>query len=174
MKTDEMNEEITDLSALVGVDGDENGAQVYEVGYHILPTLSEEEALKEAAAITAGLNTLNAELIGHRAPSQINLAYPKDKKVEGKRQTFSASYFGWVAFSVVPSALEALKEALDANESILRHIITKTSRDQVATVLADPSLDVGAPEPEVEDAVEADTDTDDEEKEVEEETEEKD
>lgn len=143
-------EVIEGLSALVDLDDDAGDAAVYEVGYHILSTVPENGLEKEVSSITDVLSKLNAEVVGERFPVQIELAYPIDKKINGKREEFSQSYFGWIAFSLDSSDVEKVKEALDTNENILRFLISKTSRDQVAAVLADPSLDVGVPEPEVE------------------------
>lgn len=139
-------EVIEGLSALVDVDEDAGEPGVYEVGYHLLPTVS-ENALEEEHKKIAGLF---GEVIGERTPSEITLAYAIDKKVDGKRETFEKAYFGWVAAELPASDVSKIKEALDANNSLLRFLITKTSRDQVAATLADPSLDAGAPEPEVE------------------------
>lgn len=151
MNTEEMNDtDIADLSAIVDVDDEAGEPGIYEVGYHLAPTLSEDAVEKEAAAIAALVSKEGAGIIGERTPAQINLAYPIGKKIDGARQEFKTSYFGWVAFEVPASALIKIKETLDAHEHILRFIITKTSKDQVAAIIADPALDVGAPEPDIE------------------------
>lgn len=143
-------EVIEGLSALVDVDEDAGEPAVYEVGYHLLSSVSEDALEKEAGAITEAVTTLGAEVVGERSPVEIDLAYPINKKIDGKREEFGSAYFGWVAFELAASDIEKVKEALDQNSNILRYLITQTSRDQVAATLADPSLDVGVPEPEVE------------------------
>lgn len=154
------DESFEDLSELVAADADSSEPQVYELGYHILPTVSEDELEKEVNAITEVLKSVNADFVGERFPAQVTLAYPIDKKIDGKREEFTSAYFGWIAFEIKGSDVHSVHDALASNENVLRFILTKTSRDQVAAVMADPGLDVGAPEPEteVEEVVGADTD----------------
>ena len=153
MKTDEMNEEFADLSGLVDVSEEEAEGEVYEVGYHLLPSVNENALEAEAAQIKSAVTKLGGEVLGERTPALINFAYALGKRVDGKLQKFSNGYFGWVAFSLTPGALKEIKEVLDAHENVLRYLIVKTSRDQVAAIMADPTLDVGAIEPEVVEAV---------------------
>ena len=141
-------EVIEGLSALVDLDDDAGEAAIYEVGYHILSTVSEDSLENEAKTITDALTKLGAEVVGERSPASVDLAYPINKKIDGKREEFDSAYFGWVAFSLGSSDIEKVKEALDTNANVLRFLITKTSRDQVAAILADPSLDALTPEPE--------------------------
>lgn len=155
-------EVIEGLSALVDLDDDTAESTVYEVGYHILPTVAEDSLERESSAITDAITKVGGEVVGNRAPMQIDLAYSVDKKIDGKREVFDSAHFGWIAFELSASDIEKVKESLDKNSNILRYLITKTSRDQVAATLADPSLDVGAPEPEVETEELADTEDSDE------------
>ena len=151
MTKDEMNEvEATDLSDLMAAEEGAGEPQVYEVGYHLLPTLDEAAIPGEAESLVAILKKAGAEIIGERTPAKVNLAYSIDTQIGGARQAFTSAYFGWVAFEAPTASLVSIKETFDGNEKILRFIITKTTKDQVAAVMADPGLDVGAPEPEVE------------------------
>lgn len=150
-KTEELNEVVAaDLSSLMEAEEGTESVNVYEFGYHLTPTLSEDEAAKEASLFGNILKKHGAEVIGERTPREVRLAYAIEKKIGGARESFTTALFGWVAFEAPVSKISSIKEAFETHEQIIRFIITKTSRDQVAAVLADPSLDVGAPEPEVE------------------------
>lgn len=151
---------IEGLSDLVDVDEEAGEPAVYEIGYHLLSTISKDALEKEVGALRDAISGLGGEVVGERLPVSVELAYSIDKEVSGKRESFTEAYFGWAAFELSASDIEKVKEVLDQNDSILRFLITKTSRDQVAAILADPSMDTGTPEPEVEveEVVGADTD----------------
>lgn len=143
-------ESFEDLSDLVAADADSSEPQVYELGYHIVPTVPDNELEQEVNAITETLKSVQADFVGERFPAQVHLAYPIDTQTEGKREAFTTAYFGWIAFEINAADVSTVHDALAARERVLRFIIAKTSRDQVAAVMADPGLDVGAPEPETE------------------------
>lgn len=161
----EVDTELENVADITAVLNEEDGAEpkVYEVGYHILPTVAETDVEGEVSKITDLLKKLNAEFIGERFPSLVNLAYTIEKKIDGTLRRFDTAYFGWVAFTLSPAALQELKEKLDENENILRFIIVKTSKAQVEATMADPGLDVGAPQEEEEVSEEVDSEEEEEE-----------
>jgi len=104
-------------------------ATVYEVGYHIVPTVSPENLPKEVDAIKAILGKVGAKVISEEGPKMISLSYPMLKVVGPKRDYFETAYFGWVKFEAEPAAAVELKKALDLSEKVLRFIIVKTVRE---------------------------------------------
>ncbi len=104
-------------------------ATVYEVGYHIVPTVSPENLPKEVDAIKAILGKVEAKIISEEGPKMISLSYPMLKVVGPKRDYFETAYFGWVKFEAEPVAAVELKRALDLSEKVLRFIIVKTVRE---------------------------------------------
>ncbi len=104
-------------------------ATVYEVGYHIVPTVSPENLPKEVEAIKAILGKVGATIISEEGPKMIPLAYEMLKVVGPKRDYFETAYFGWVKFEAEPKAAVELKKALDVSEKVLRFIIVKTVRE---------------------------------------------
>ncbi len=104
-------------------------ATVYEVGYHIVPTVSPENLPKEVDAIKAILGKVGATIISEEGPKMIPLAYEMLKVVGPKRDYFETAYFGWVKFEAEPAAAIELKKALDLSEKVLRFIIVKTVRE---------------------------------------------
>jgi len=144
MDTQDMDTEFADLSEIVAEDGEKDTAGVYELGYHLVPTLGEGDVSAGAAVITELLKKTGANIIGERAPLSMRLAYPMEKKIDGAKQSFEQAYFGWVAFELHGTLLKEVDDALKAHAHILRHLIVKTERDAVAATLADPTLDVPA------------------------------
>jgi ribosomal protein S6 len=136
-KGDKEADELALLPALDDTEADDEPLlSVYEIGYHVLPTLSEEGALQAASALAELLTKNGAEAVGDHAPTRTPLAYTITKRIGGKVLRFDEAYFGWVAFEMPRGALARVKEALDANPSILRYLIITTSRDAVAASLA--------------------------------------
>ena len=125
-----------DETGIVDTGGDEARSSVYEVGYHLLPTLSEDEVQKAVSALMELLKGEGAAFVGDRFPSKIQLAYPVSRRINSKRSSYDAAYFGWVAFEAPREAVARIKTALDANQNALRYLIVTTDRDAVAAALS--------------------------------------
>jgi ribosomal protein S6 len=146
-----MKDAVIDAEVAIGADpavaeamAGERGAEptVYELGYHILPTLSEEAVQQEVNAITEVLKSLNVEFVAEKLPVRLDLAYTIEKKIDGANRRFESAYFGWVAFTLQANQIGAVKTAMDHDLNILRYLIVKTSRDAVAANMAEPTVDI--------------------------------
>lgn len=119
-------------------------AEVYEIAFHLLPTVAEEALIDEVNVIVEALKKHNVEMVGERFPAKIPLAYTMEKKIDGSIQRFSEGYFGWIAGALSKDAIADVKAVLDTHPNILRYLITKTSRDAVAAIMSDPTLDIAS------------------------------
>lgn len=155
METQELELESLDLADIMSDEGDEVASGVYELGFHLVQTLSESEVLSAVEALKSVLQDAGAALFAERAPLMMPLAYGLDKVVDGARRTFDSAYFGWLAFEAPGTALAALNENVATHPAVLRHLIVKTSRDAVAATLADPALDAAPLQSETVEASEA-------------------
>lgn len=135
METDILEAEL-DNTGLLDDAGDDVRTNVYEIGYHLLPTLSEEDVTAATQGIMDLLKTEGADFVGERFPSKIDLAYTIAKRVNGKLTNFDSAYFGWVAFEMSREAIARIKTALDGNVSVLRFLIVVTDRDAVAAAMS--------------------------------------
>jgi ribosomal protein S6 len=136
MDTDTMNAELEAVGS-VDTDGDEESrTSVYEVGYHLLPTISEEALPGVVTAMMDLLKGESANFVGERFPSKIQLAYPIAKRIQEKRTNYDSAYFGWVAFEGPKGTVARIKTALDANANVLRYLIVTTSREAVAAAMS--------------------------------------
>jgi ribosomal protein S6 len=135
------------LPAQAGEDAARTG--VYELGYHLIPTLAEEDVPEAVSKIMAFLKAENAAFVGERFPAKISLAYPIAKRINGKRNNFESAYFGWVAFEIPREASAKLKALLDQHPSVLRYLIVRTDREAVAAAMsgavAEIKGDIGKP-----------------------------
>lgn len=132
---------VTELEEVATIDVDEASPDetregIYEIGYHILPTVSEENLTKVVKEFFDFLKEQGAVSIGDRFPAKMELAYSIAKRVAGKITHFNEAYFGWVAVTMPRTGADAVKRWLDENPSVLRHLIITTTRDEVAMALS--------------------------------------
>ncbi len=109
----------------------ETGAamHVYEVGYLIVPTVSEDKVADEVSAIHTMLEGAHASIIAEEFPKAMPLAYTMERTHETKKQKFNEAYFGWVKFEMPVASINDIDQSLVKRSNILRHLITKTVRE---------------------------------------------
>ncbi len=136
---------MTDIATDVGTEGlaglfeadvlKDQGVTVYEVGYHLLPSLSNDEVQEIVAELTAFLKNQGANLVGEKMPEKTDLSYAIERRVAGRFQAVRSAYFGWVAFELEPRLIAEVKKYMDTNQSVLRFLIITTSVDEVKAVM---------------------------------------
>ncbi|MDE2116923.1 MAG: 30S ribosomal protein S6 [Patescibacteria group bacterium] len=117
---------------------------VYEVGYHIVPTVSPENLPREVDAVKAALEKVGATMIAEEAPKLRPLAYTMIQAVGSARHRFDTAHFGWIKFEAPREAVAELDKAMKANDKVLRYIIVKTVRENTlygSKVLAEERRD---------------------------------
>ncbi len=113
-----------------GEEREETGL-VYELGYHLLPNLSDEEVLEEVKSFKTFVEVNGGSLVSEEAPKPMHLAYTMVKKQEGKNARFDTSIFGWIKFEISAEGILAVKEEVDLSKNVLRFIIIKTVREYI-------------------------------------------
>lgn len=105
------------------------GVHVYELSFHIIPTIAEEQVAAECAKVKSAIEAHKAAFISEEFPAMRSLAYSMTKKINAKNQKFTSAYFGWVKFEAPADEIPALKQDIDANVNILRHLLIHTVRE---------------------------------------------
>lgn len=113
----------------VEINNEKDNTQVYELGYHVLPTVAEEDLPKEVAKIHALLSEFGGTVIAEGLPLMQQLAYEITKRIEIKNTKFNKAYFGWVKFEINVEQVVALEAKIKALSNILRFILIKTVRE---------------------------------------------
>jgi ribosomal protein S6 len=104
---------------------------VYEVGFHLVPSIPEEGVGAAVEKVRALLG--NAEIISQGFPVKTTLAYTIERAATGKHEKFTQSYFGWIKFVTEDRALiPALEKGLMGLHEVLRSLIIETVREEVA------------------------------------------
>jgi len=104
-------------------------SRVYEVGFLLLPFVTEENLAHETEKIKEAITSAGGKVFSEEDPRMISLAYPMFKVVSNKKTKFESAYFGWVKFDGDPSGVSKIKKAMEAEASVLRFMIIKTVRE---------------------------------------------
>lgn len=108
--------------------------QIYELGYHILPSVSEEDLPREVSKVQGAISNNRGSIISESFPEMRGLAYDISKRVETKHTTFSRSYFGWIKFEVERNSVRKIEQEVKTNPNILRFLLVKTVRENTLYV----------------------------------------
>jgi ribosomal protein S6 len=100
---------------------------VYEVGFHIVPTVQEDGVAAVVEKVRAILD--GAEIISEQFPARMTLAYTVERSVQGKREKYQDAYFGFMKFALEREAMPAFQVALRAMPEVLRFLVIETVRE---------------------------------------------
>jgi ribosomal protein S6 len=104
-------------------DIDRDATRIYEVGYHIIPTVAEENIESIVSEIRSVIEKAGGSFIAEGAPSLIKLAYSMGAKESGRNVEHDRGYFGWIKFEASTASPQVLEEGLKSNPNILRFIV---------------------------------------------------
>ncbi|MFM2383643.1 MAG: hypothetical protein RIQ72_215 [Candidatus Parcubacteria bacterium] len=107
----------------------EERLSVYELGFHFVPTLSEDDVTVKFSELKSFVEKLGGEFISEDAPKPINLAYDIAKTVKGQKKWYKNAYFGWIKFTLVSDEVAALEKEVKNFDSILRYLLITTVRE---------------------------------------------
>ena len=105
--------------------------RVYELGYHLVPTIPEEKIPEASGAVRGMIEKFSdgGAIIAEELPVFIDLAYQVVKVIEHKNKRFDDAYFGWIKFESSPEGVLAFEEALKKDENVLRYLVVKTLKE---------------------------------------------
>lgn len=100
-------------------------AVVYELGYHLVPSLGEDDLALRVTELQKAITAQGGSVISEGQPQTCELSYTMRKLRGGVWDRYDSTFFGWVRFEVQPSAMANIKEALDTDEHLVRYLIIK-------------------------------------------------
>lgn len=104
----------------------------YELAFHVLPTVAEGEVNTVVEKLKSEIAAAGGTIIDEEAAERIELAYEVVKHYEGRNRKFKSAYFGWVRFTAESAAIPTLEEEVGGIGDILRHMLVKLTREEVA------------------------------------------
>jgi len=109
-------------------------SRVYEIGFHILPTVPEEHVPAEAGAIKTLIESKGAIIVSDEAPKLRSLSYPIAKRIATLNHVFDKAYFGWIKFELTAGEIATIHDELKKLPNILRFILVKTVKESTLPV----------------------------------------
>ena len=119
---------------------EENNDRFYEIGFLFTPTTPEVEVEKEVATLKSIIEKEGGAVHSESIPEFIDLAYTMEKTVGSKKSKYSQGYFGWIKFTIDPSAIAPISKAFDGNLALIRYILVKTNVENTI-VFKKPKVD---------------------------------
>lgn len=107
----------------------QEGNRVYELGFHFVPTLSEDEVEVQFSHLKSLIEKKGGTFITEETPRMIDLAYEISKTLKAQKKLYTSAYFGWVKFEINPEEIVAIEKDVKAFEPILRFILISTVRE---------------------------------------------
>lgn len=104
-------------------------SQIYEIGYHLLPTVAEENIPSEVSKIHSVISEMGGSIISEGAPQVRQLAYDIAKKIDNKNLNFNKAYFGWIKFEMEKSIVSGFVSKLESFPEVLRFLVVKTVKE---------------------------------------------
>ncbi|OHB04378.1 MAG: hypothetical protein A3B14_01870 [Candidatus Zambryskibacteria bacterium RIFCSPLOWO2_01_FULL_45_21] len=124
----EEKEEILSEEEDLGVE-DPTRSQIYEVGFLLVPSLSEDQLKVNFEGLRGALEHHGGTIISAESPHMRNLAYAMTKTVDSQKQIFKNAFFSWIKFEISAEKIGGLKELLRSNKNIIRSLLMRTVRE---------------------------------------------
>ncbi len=132
---------MTDAAISAETDAQEGGMlRVYEVGYHIIPTVKEEDLESIVGGIRTTIGKSGGSLIAEGAPALMRLSYPMSVRAGEKYIEHDRGHFGWLKFEASAETAHAIDDILRKNAEILRHLLFRTVREDTRAKFRAPQL----------------------------------
>lgn len=106
-----------------------NREPVYEVGYHLVPTVAEGDVGAMVERIRALLEKDGGEILAQEYPKRMTLSYRIERSAQGKREKYTESWFGWIKFDTESANVPGIEAALRDMREVLRSLIIETVRE---------------------------------------------
>jgi ribosomal protein S6 len=112
---------------------DERDAKLYEYAFHLVPKMSQDDAVSAFTDIKNQITATGATIKNESAPALLNLAYHMDITVESVRSKYNQAYFAWVILEATGEQVNALKEEIKHRTDIIRDLLITTKNESPIT-----------------------------------------
>jgi len=112
------------------MEADESARSHYEVGYLLVPTISEDDVSGEATKIRDAIEK-HGVVVSGAAPDLKHLTYTIVKHAAGKNHRFDNAYFGHFVFETTKDGVSDITAAVKKNDKVLRSLIINRSKESL-------------------------------------------
>jgi ribosomal protein S6 len=110
-----------------------NATQVYEIGYLVLPSVTEENIPTVVQKLRSIIEKAGATPLDSEDPFLSDLAYSMSKTISARKYVVDEAYIGWMKFEAESGMVEEIKSGVDKIEEILRTLLVKVPRETTFT-----------------------------------------
>ncbi|MFZ2048839.1 MAG: 30S ribosomal protein S6 [Minisyncoccia bacterium] len=110
--------------------------QVYELGYLVLPSVTEDNIPKVVSNLVSIVEKSGGKPLDSEDPYLEDLAYAMSKTIGARKYVVNDAYVGWMKFEIASSEVEQIKIAVEKVEEILRTLLIKVPRETTFTFAA--------------------------------------
>jgi ribosomal protein S6 len=119
--------------------------RVYELGFHLDPELSSDEANKEFKKVRDFIAG-KAEIVAEGSSQKVQLAYTISRQETSGRRDFDSAYFSWIVYEATPEAHAEVVALAGAEKKIVRFIDLLTTKEAARHALEMHELSLKMPE----------------------------
>lgn len=101
----------------------ETDSGLYEVGFHLIGTITEDAVAADFDAISNMVTKLGGSIKGSEAPTLRTLTYTITKHVGGKNLRYDTAYFGSIVFEADTDSIPSLRAEIEKLSNILRFLV---------------------------------------------------
>ncbi len=114
---------------MIDKDKSQEGGEVYELGYLILPSLAEENLGSVVEKLKKIIQSVGGVELASEDPMKQELAYEMTKVVGASRYVVKEAYIGWIKFEALTSEAPRVSDAVAKLDEVLRAILIKAPRE---------------------------------------------
>ena len=112
---------------------EEKDAKMYEFAFHLVPKMTEDEALKSFTDIKKLVEASGATITNESSPALLNLAYQMELTVDAVKSKYNLAYFAWIILEANGTQVLKITEEIKDRTDILRHLLITTKNDSPIT-----------------------------------------
>ena len=99
----------------------ENEKDLYEIGYLLKSSISEEDVLAFSEKLREEINKKNGLILSEGKTERLTLAYPIEKD--------AFAIFNWIKFSINPEAIKEMESFMKSNSDVVRFLTIKIKKE---------------------------------------------
>lgn len=119
---------------------DRGEVQAYELAYHLVPSLSEDDLALRVTALQKAVEAAGGVPLAESYPQALTLAYRMKRLRGGRWDKYDTSFFGWMRFEAPASGIAGLETALREDDTLIRHLLFKLDKAALAPAPAPREL----------------------------------
>ena len=116
--------------SLLNDTNDVSEPRIYELGFHISPSLDSEGTKKKINDLKKIISKHGGEVISEGEPLHVDLAYEIVCVIDNRKEKYRDAHFSFIKFSMTPDNAIILEKEVSAAPEIIRSLLIRTSAEE--------------------------------------------